>query len=110
MRIAVVGLWHLGEVVSVGLAELGHTVVAIDEDKKIIGGLQKGIPPLAEKDVRERMARHMKKGFLSFSTDFKRVKDCDAVFLTYDTPVDENDESDIGILERSVKKFSNYLK
>src|SRR3989344_1374972 len=110
MRIAVVGLWHLGEVVSVGLAELGHTISGIDEDKKVIGNLKKGLPPLPEKDIAERMARHLKNSSISFSTDFRGVKDCDAVFLTHDTPVDENDESDTVILRQSAVKLSRYMK
>ena len=110
MKIAVVGLWHLGEVVAAGLAELGHAVVAVDEDERVVSNLQKEIPPLPEKDVASRMARHLKDGSLSFSTDFRRVKDCDAVFLTHDTPVDKNDESDIGILRQSAVKLSRYMK
>src|SRR3989344_214556 len=110
MRIAVVGLWHLGEVVSVGLAELGHTVLAIDEDTKVVGNLKRGIPPLPEKDIAERIVRHLKDGSLSFSTDVRGVKDCDAIFLTHDTPVDENDESDIESLRRSSALLSKYMK
>lgn len=30
--IGVVGLWHLGEIYSAGLAELGQTVIGFDED------------------------------------------------------------------------------
>jgi len=34
--IAVVGLWHLGEIYSAGLAELGHTVIGFDNDEKVV--------------------------------------------------------------------------
>src|SRR3989344_9118184 len=110
MRIAVVGLWHLGEVVSVGLAELGHTVLAIDEDTKVVGNLKRAIPPLPEKDIAERIVRHLKDGSLSFSTDGRGVKDCDAIFLPHDTPVDENDESDIESLRRPSARLSKNMK
>lgn len=110
MKIAVVGLWHLGEVVSVGLAELGHTVLAIDGDKKVVDNLKKAILPLPEKDVATSIAKHIKNGSLSFSTDFGLVKDCEVIFLTHDTPVDENDEPDISGLQQSTKKLARYIK
>ena len=110
MKIAVVGLWHLGEVVSTGLSEFGHTVIAIDRDENVVANLKKGILPLPEKDVAVSMVRHIKNGSLSFSTDFQKVKDCDAVFLTYDTPVDEDDRPDITCLLQSTAQLARYLK
>ncbi len=110
MKIAVVGLWHLGEIVSAGLADLGHTVCAIDGDKNVVANFKKGILPLPEKNVATSMAKHIKNGSLSFSTDFLPVRDCDAVFLTYDTPVDEDDRPDIAGLQQSTKKLARYIK
>ena len=110
MKVAVVGLWHLGEVVSAGLAELGHTVYAIDGDENVIVNLKKGILPLPETDVAASMAKHIKNRSLSFSTDFLQVKDCDAIFLTYDTPVDEDDKPNIVGLQKSTIKLARYIK
>src|SRR3989344_2731661 len=110
MKIAVVGLWHLGEVVSAGLAEFGHTVIAIDGDKNVVANFKKGAPPIPEKDVAASMARHIKNGSLSFSTDFQKVRDCDAIFLTYDTPVDEDDKSDIAGLLQSTVQLARHIK
>ncbi len=110
MKIAVVGLWHLGEVVSAGLAELGHTIFAIDNNKKVVTNFKEGILPLLEKDVAASVVRHIKNGSLSFSTDFRQMKDCDAVFLTFDTPVGEDDKSDITNLQQSTIKLARYIK
>src|SRR3989339_165240 len=101
MKIAVVGLWHLGEVVSAGLAELGHIILAIDENENVVANLKKGVIPLPEKGVTTSMAKHIKNGSLSFSADFTKIKECEAIFLTYDTPVDKDDNSDISILRQS---------
>ena len=110
MKIAVVGLWHLGEVVSAGLAELGHTVLAIDGNKKVVDNLKKAILPLSEKDVASRVAVHLKNGSLSFSADFRSVKDCEAIFLTHDTPVDEDDGPEVASLWESTIKLAKYIK
>ena len=79
--IAVVGLWHLGEIFSAGLAELGHTVIGIDSDKKIVANFQKGIPPLAEHGLAELIKKNTGKKRLSFSSKLEELKNCDIVWL-----------------------------
>lgn len=93
--IAVIGLWHLGEIFSAGLAELGHTVIGIDNDKKVIADLGKGIPPLVEPGLAELVKKNTAKKQLSFSTKLEELKNCDVVWLVFDTPVTKQDEADL---------------
>lgn len=110
MKIAVVGIWHLGEVVSNVLAKIGHEVVGIDGDAQKISALQQGIPPLDEPGLKELLADNLQSGKISFSNNFADVKDCESVFLTYDTPVSENDDPDTSILFEAVTQFAPFLK
>ena len=57
-KIAVVGLWHLGEIYSVGLAELGHHVVGISDDDIVIRNLLNNIPPLTEPELVELLEKN----------------------------------------------------
>lgn len=107
-KIAVVGLWHLGEIVSVSLAKLGHEIIAIDTNKKVISNLKRGIPPIEEPGLRKLLKQKKKK--ISFTTDFSKVNDCDYIFLTYDTPVTEKDMPDTSILFRVVKAMAPNVK
>ena len=50
-KIGVVGLWHLGEIYSTGLADLGHDVLGFDENSEAVANLNKCIPPLAEPEL-----------------------------------------------------------
>ena len=109
MNIAVIGLWHLGEIVSASFAELGHCVIGIDENKETIENLQKGIPPLDEPGLRELLKKHLDVGTLSFTTDFSSVKNCEAVFMTFDTPVGENDEPELSVLFETAEKIAPHL-
>ncbi len=93
--IAVVGLWHLGEIFLAGLAELGHTVIGIDSDKKVVANLEKGIPPLAEPGLAELIKKNAGKKRFSFSTKFEELKKCNVVWLAFDTPVTKHDEADL---------------
>jgi UDPglucose 6-dehydrogenase len=109
-KIAVLGLWHLGEVYSACLAELGHTVVGISDDAKVVGNFGKNIPPLAEQKLAELLEKNQKAGRLSYTTDFSSVKDCNALWLTFDTPVDDDDEVDVSSAREAIQKAIPHLK
>lgn len=102
-KIGVVGLWHLGETYSAGLAELGHDVVGIDADTKVVEGLSKGIPPLAEPKLAELIAAHEAAGNLSYSADFSKLNDRNVVWFTVDTPVNDDDEAQTGVVLDAIK-------
>ncbi len=109
-RIAVVGLWHLGENYSAGLAELGHTVIGIDDNKEVVENLAKDIPPLAEPKLAEMLAANRTAGRLSYTSDPSAVKDCDVVWITFDTPVNDADEADVSIVIAAVRKVLPYFR
>ncbi|OGG72645.1 hypothetical protein A3A38_00190 [Candidatus Kaiserbacteria bacterium RIFCSPLOWO2_01_FULL_53_17] len=107
--IGVVGLWHLGEVYSACLAEIGHTVIGLSDDAALIENFKKNVPPLAEPRLAELLTANQASGKLSFSTDFSKMKDCNVVWFTHDVPTDENDEVDVsGVLE-AVRNAAQYF-
>lgn len=108
--IAILGLWHLGEVYSACLAEIGHSVIGYSEDKDLIEKFKKNIPPLAEPGLPELLEKNQKSGNLSFTTDFSSIRNCDVVWLTFDVPVDQDDKADISGVLQAVRKISPLLK
>ncbi len=104
-RIGVVGLWHLGEIFSAGLAELGYTVIGFD-DASIITNLNQGKPPLAEPGLSELVAKHLASGRLSYSHDFSKLESCDVIWLAIDTPVNDRDEVDVSSIWNFFKNHS----
>ncbi len=110
MKIGVIGLWHLGGVVSAGLCELGHTVFGVDEDERAVASFQNGTPLVSEPGLSELITKRLSGGQLFFSTNFSAIRDCDAVFLTYDTPVTDQDEPDTGVLFDAVKNIAPRIK
>ncbi len=87
--VGVVGLWHLGCVLSVSWAKLGYDVLSYDANQQLIEGLQKGKAPLFEPGVDELL--HLKN--LQFSGRCEDLASRDFVFLAIDTPVDDQDIS-----------------
>lgn len=95
MKVAVIGLWHLGCVTAASLAAGGHLVTGIDFDPETVRGLQDGRAPVFEPGLDDAIRAGAEAGRVAFSDDPARVADCDVVWVTYDTPVDEDDRADV---------------
>ena len=109
--IAVVGLWHLGSVISACWADLGYRVHGIDLSEQVIAGLSGGRAP----DVRTGLDELLQSGLdarrLSFGHDVASViPQCDYVFIAFDTPVDDEDRSNMTPLHEALRAIGPYLK
>ncbi len=109
-KIAVLGLWHLGEVYSAGLADLGHAVIGISEDSALIDNFKKAIPPLPEPELEELIQKNSSGGQLNFSTDFEEIKNCNVLWFTFDTPVNDADEVDLNPIWQNLEKSLPFVR
>lgn len=113
MRIGVVGLWHLGEIYSVCLAELGHQVIGLSDDRETVGALQKHRPPVAEPGLVRLIKKNQKIGRLVYHSDFNALKECDVVWITQDTAIDDKDAADtrsiFDIFKKALPKLRNRV-
>jgi len=91
--IGVVGLWHLGCVTAACLADAGHSVLAIDPDRIVVEGLLAGRPPVHEPGLSELLVEHAAR--MRFSTDPALLAEASRVWITFDTPVDDDDNADV---------------
>ncbi|HEX2786720.1 MAG TPA: nucleotide sugar dehydrogenase [Ignavibacteria bacterium] len=108
--IGIIGLWHLGSVIAVSWAKLGYKVIGFDYDKKRIENFKQNKPPIFEPGLEDEIKDLTEKGLLSFTYNIKDLSECDFVFLTYDTPVRDDDSSDTSILKKSVKDVRGVMK
>jgi UDPglucose 6-dehydrogenase len=108
--IGVVGLWHLGCVVAASWLKLGHRVVGIDFCAETIDLLAKQKPPIYEPELEKTFQRGFEEQKLIFSFDPAQLKQCDFVFLAYDTPVDDNDYYDLRSLEAALVTIAPHLQ
>ncbi len=106
-RVAVFGLWHLGSVVAGCLARLGHRVRGVDFDAAAIAGLAAGRAPVFEPGLDELLACQIRAGRLVFTSHpAEALEDAEAVFITFDTPVDDEDHSDLTPIERACAEIA----
>lgn len=110
MKIAVLGLWHLGEVYAACLAELGHRVVGIDQDAQTIDRLNRGIPPLAEPRLHALLRAHLTRKTLAFSTSLKAAASADVLWVTFDTPVDARGQGDVRSIIAAMRRAVPHLR
>jgi UDPglucose 6-dehydrogenase len=111
MKICVFGLWHLGAVTAACLADAEHTVIGLDPDETTVTNLNGGTPPLFEPGLAELTEQGIGEGRLSFTTDAQAaVTDADVVWVTFDTPVDENDRANVDYVTDHIEGVFPYLK
>ena len=110
-KVCVIGIWHLGCVVSACLADLGYSVIGVDKDPNKVKNLNSGIPPLFEPGLQELLSENIKLRRLSYTTDLSHaLKAAGYVLITFDTPVDENDEVDLSEIFDTSIEISRYLE
>src|ERR1019366_1091058 len=94
MKICIFGLWHLGCVTAACVSE-HFPVIACDPDAQTIAGLVAGNLPISEPGLKDLVQAQTSAGRLAFVSDFhSAVAGADIVWLTFDTPVDEDDNAD----------------
>lgn len=107
MNVCVLGLWHLGTVTAACLAAGCHDVTGLDFDAAVVADLAAGKPPVFEPGLEGLVQAGLASGCLRFTTDVAgAAKSADVVWVTYDTPVDDDDHADVEyVLERARRLF-----
>jgi UDPglucose 6-dehydrogenase len=111
VRIAVFGLWHLGSVTAACLAGAGHDVVGLDLDPDVVRGLRDGRAPLHEPGLDALVAEGLASGRLTFTDDPRAaLADAEVVWVTFDTPVDEDDRADVEWVRGQLERIADALE
>ncbi len=96
LHVAVLGMWHLGCVTAAGSASVGHQVIAYDHDPVTVNELTQAKPPIAEPGLDELWRTCLDSGHLEVTNNLTTAVDqAEVVWITYDTPVDDQDRADV---------------
>jgi len=68
------------------MADLGHTVIAIDSDADKVESLSRGVAPMFEPGLDELLGTVLPTGRLRFTTDYARATGADVHFICVGTP------------------------
>ena len=110
IRIVIFGLWHQGIVAAACLSELGYSVIGVASDENDVNALNKGTAPIYEPGLDDLLRKGIQNGRLTFlSDDPQFLKESDYVFLMHDTPVNDEDQSDLSTVFRSTRELAPFL-
>ena len=87
MHIAMIGTGYVGLVSGACFSDFGHSVTCVDKDRAKIDALERGVMPIFEPGLEDLVARNVRGGRLSFTTDLATaVAGADAIFIAVGTP------------------------
>lgn len=109
MKLLVLGLWHLGSVTAACCAR-HFEVTGLDFDGDLIEKLARGEAPIFEPGLDALLAEGLTGHRLRFTTDaVSAASDADLLWVCYDTPVDDQDQPDVGFVLDQVRRVMPHL-
>lgn len=104
MKVTVFGLWHLGCVTAACCAK-HFDVVGLDFDAANVAKLNRGQAPLFEPGLDDLIADGLARQSLTFTDDATAgCRDADILWVTYDTPVDDDDRADVDLVLSHIRR------
>ena len=107
MNICIIGSGYVGLVSGACFADLGNTVICVDNDEKKIKNLKAGLVPIYEPGLEELIRRNKKEGRLSFDSSIREgVRKCEVIFIAVGTPSRDNGEADLTFVENVCREIA----
>jgi UDP-N-acetyl-D-glucosamine dehydrogenase len=107
-KIAILGLGYVGLPLAVVFAEAGFHVTGVDPDRRKIDALAEGksyIPDVKSESV----AKLIKDGRFTATSDFSVLKDMDAVSICVPTPLRQTGDPDMSFIISATEELAKYM-
>jgi len=110
MHVAVIGTGYVGLVTGVCLADQGHQVICVDNDKTKLELLQKGQAPIYEPGLDELLLKNFVTKRLVFTENLQEaVEKSEVIFLCLPTPPLSNGAPNLRYLWQVVEQIGDYF-
>lgn len=107
-KIAIIGLGYVGLPLAAAFVESGFQVVGIDLDKKKIKAIEKGISYVLDVPSKQ-IAKLVREGNLSATTDFSIIKEVDAVSICVPTPLRKTGDPDLSYILDATNRLVKFM-
>ena len=107
--IAVVGSGYVGLVAAMCFAEMGHSVMCVDNDERKVAALQSGDTLIHENHLPELLERY-RNTQVTFTTDLaEATAKCSAIFIAVGTPQSETGDADLSYVEAVASEIARHI-
>jgi UDPglucose 6-dehydrogenase len=109
IQIAVVGSGYVGLVAAVCFAEMGHSVICVDNDESKVAALQGGDTLIHEHHLPELLERY-RNSRVRFMTDLgEATRESQAIFVAVGTPQSETGDADLSYVEAVASEIARSI-
>src|SRR5687768_15519480 len=96
MNVSIFGAGYVGLVTGACFAEMGNSVICVDNDATKVEGLKQGRVPIHEPGLDNLIAGNLREGRLSFTTSLaEAVSKSNTYFIAVGTPPNEDGSADM---------------
>jgi UDP-N-acetyl-D-glucosamine dehydrogenase len=107
-RIAILGMGYVGLPLAVVFCEAGFHVTGVDPDQRKVDALKKGESYIPDVKT-ESVAKLVKSGRLTATTDFSVLKEMDAVSICVPTPLRQTGDPDMSFIISATDQLAKYM-
>ena len=109
MNIAVIGAGYVGLVSAACFAELGHTVIAVDNDPDKLLALAEGRAPIHENLLPELLQKHLGERLTFTDSIAQAVRFSNVIFITVGTPSSVTGDADLCSVEAVIREVAEHV-
>ena len=107
MKLSIIGTGYVGLVTGTCFAEVGHTVICVDNDAAKVKMLQGGGIPIYEPGLEELVKKNVAAGRLKFTASTAEgVQNSDVIFIAVPTPPQPDGSVDLSYIERVARDIA----
>ena len=110
MKLTIIGTGYVGLVTGTCFAEVGHSVICVDNDAAKVKLLQSGGIPIYEPKLQELVQKNAAAGRLSFTNNTAEgVEKSDVIFIAVPTPPQPDGSVDLSFIERVARDIASAM-
>jgi UDP-N-acetyl-D-glucosamine dehydrogenase len=109
-KVAVIGLGYVGLPLAALCAKKGYQVVGLDANEQIVASLEEGKCHIRDEETERLLADAIASNNFQATSNSETIADCSIYLICVPTPVDANNEPDLGPLESACRVVAPYLK
>ncbi|PYX50472.1 MAG: UDP-glucose 6-dehydrogenase [Acidobacteria bacterium] len=109
VKIAVLGMGHVGLPTALSLAAMGWTVLGADSSQALVSQLQAGEAPFYEPGLETLLKEHLGKRFFPVDDLEKAIRESTVLFLCVGTPQKSSGEADLSQIESAARTIAHNL-